>query len=57
VGAVDDALHDTGVVAQIDEREVLAVLPPSANPAAERDCLPLVLGPQLAAHVGAHRLG
>ena len=32
VGAVDHALHDAGVVAQVDEREVLAVLAAPSRP-------------------------
>ena len=35
-GVVDDALDDAGVVAQVDEREVLAVLAAAADPAAQR---------------------
>ena len=37
VGAVDDALDDAGVVAQVDEGEVLAVLAAAGHPAAQRD--------------------
>ena len=33
-GVVDDALHDAGVVADVDEGEVLAVLAPASHPAA-----------------------
>ena len=41
VGAVDDALHDAGAVAEVDEGEVLAVLAPAGDPAAERrPCAP-----------------
>ena len=57
-GAVDDALHDAGVVAQVDEGEVLAVLAAAADPAAHRDRP----GPSCSARssphkCGAHRLG
>ena len=34
--AVDDALHDAGVVAQVDEGEVLAVLAPAGRPSRTR---------------------
>jgi hypothetical protein len=51
VGPVDDALDDAGVVAQVDEREVLAVLPAAGHPAAQRDRLADVLGAQLAAQM------
>ena len=33
---VDDALHDAGVVAHVDERQVLAVLAAAGDPAAQR---------------------
>ena len=51
--AVDDALGDAGVVAQVDEGEVLAVLPAGRDSAAERHGLADVLGAELAALVGA----
>ena len=43
-GAVDDALHDAGVVAQVDEGEVLAVLATPADPAAHVTTCADVLG-------------
>ncbi len=52
---VDHTLDDAGVVAQVDEGEVLAVLAAAADPAADADGLADVLGAQLAAQVGAHR--
>ena len=54
VSAVDDALDDAGVVAQVDEGQVLAVLAPARHPAAQRHLPADVAGPQLAAVVGAH---
>ena len=57
VARVDDTLHDTGAVAQIDEREVLAVLATAVDPAAHGDRPAGVGSRQLAAHVGAHRGG
>ena len=54
-GVVDDALHDAGVVADVDEGEVLAVLAPPGDPAAQGHRGADVLGAQLAAQVGAHR--
>ena len=56
-GVVDHALRDAGVVAQVDEGQVLAVLAAGGDPAAERDGLADVLGAQLAALVGAHGRG
>ena len=35
IDVVDDALHDAGVVAQVDEGEVLAVLAAPGDPAAQ----------------------
>ena len=55
VRAVDHALDDAGVVAHVDEREVLAVLAAASDPAAHRHVLTDVVGAQLAAVVGAHR--
>ena len=52
---VDDALDDAGVVAHVDEREVLAVLAAAGDPAADADGLADVARAQLAAQVGAHR--
>ncbi len=54
---VDDALHDAGVVAQVDEREVLAVLAAAGDPAAQGDGLADVLGAELTVLVAAHRRG
>src|SRR4029079_3158963 len=51
---VDDALDHAGVVAQVDEGEVLAVLPAPGDPAADVDGPADVLGAQLAAEAGAH---
>ena len=51
---VDDALHDAGVVADVDERQVLAVLAAAGDPAADVTVCADVLGAQLAAEVGAH---
>src|SRR4051812_18747729 len=51
---VDHALHDTGVVAQVDEGEVLAVLPATGHPAADRHRPADVAGAQSTAVVGAH---
>ena len=57
-GAVDHALHDARVVAQVDEREVLAVLAPAGDPAAHGDDLAVVLAARSSPHVvRAHRLG
>src|SRR5690606_10186252 len=56
-GVVDDALHDAGVVAQVDEGEVLAVLPPTRHPSAQRHGAADVGGTQGADEVGAHRGG
>src|SRR5206468_11972999 len=53
--SVDDALDDAGVVAQIDEREVLAVLAPAADPPAQRHRPADVVGAEVAAPIGAHR--
>ena len=53
-GVVDDALGDAGVVAQVDERQLLAVLAAGRHPAAQADRLADVLGAKLAALVGAH---
>ena len=52
---VDDALDDARVVAQVDERQVLAVLATAADPAADADGLADVRRAQVAAQVGAHR--
>ena len=52
VGAGYDALHDAGVVAQVDEGEVLAVLAPARHPAAQHDLAAGVGRPQRAAQVG-----
>src|SRR5690606_4992130 len=57
VGAVDDALGDAAVVAQVDERQVLAVLATPADPAAQGHLLASIGGPQLPTEVGAHGLG
>ena len=46
---VDDELRDARVVAQVDEDEP-AVVPARVHPARERQRLPDVLGPRLAAH-------
>ena len=54
VGAVDDALDETGVVADVDERQVLAMFAASSNPATDADGPSGVLGPQRAAVVGPH---
>ena len=51
---VDDTLRHAGVVADVDERQVLAVLAPSGDPTAERDLFAGVLGSELPAVVGAH---
>ena len=54
-GVVDDALHDAGVVAHVDEGELLAVLAAAARPSRRRVTVCAdVLGAQLAAQVGAH---
>ena len=53
-GVVDDALRDAGVVAQVDEGQLLAVLAAGRHPAAQADRLADVLGAELAALVGAH---
>ena len=49
--AVDDALDEPGVVAEVDEGEVLAVLAPAGHPAAEAD------GPAGVARRAARRSG
>src|SRR5204862_558318 len=54
VGPIDDALHDAGAVAQVEEREVLAVLTAACDPAAQRHGAADVLRRELAAVVGAH---
>jgi hypothetical protein len=46
---VDHALHHAGVVAQVDEGELLAVLAAGGHPAGEADGLADVLGTELAA--------
>src|SRR5690606_19518954 len=56
-GAVDDALDDALAVAQVDEREVLAVLAAAGDPAAQRHRLSCVGRAQLAAPVRAHAPG
>ena len=43
VGPVDHALDDAGVVAEVDEGQVLALLPPGGDPAADLD-LPADVG-------------
>ena len=53
-GVVDDALHDARVVAQVDEGEVLAVLPSPRHPAAQAHGGPHVGLGQHPAQVGAH---
>ena len=45
---------DAGVVAEVDERQLLAVLAAGGDPAAQADRLADVLGAQFAALVGAH---
>ena len=45
---VDDELADPGLVAQVDEYEAAVVAAPR-DPAGERDALPDMLGPDLAA--------
>ena len=57
VRPVDDALDDPGVVAEVDEGEVLAVLAPSRQPAADAHGSPGVAGPQDAAIVRAETGG
>ncbi len=52
-GAIDDALHQPGVIADVDEREVLAVLAPTRHPSADGDLPPRVGCAELAAKVGA----
>ncbi len=53
-GVVDHALDDAGVVAQVDEGEVLAVLAPAGHPAAQADGGADVGRAQHAAQVRAH---
>src|SRR5690606_15235519 len=55
--AVHDALDDALAVAQVDEREVLAVLAAAGDPAAQRHGLACVGRAQLAAPVRAHAPG
>src|SRR5690606_38115752 len=52
--AVDHALDDAGVVAQVDERQVVAVLAAAGDPPGEGATLADVLGAQHAALVGPH---
>ena len=53
-GAVDHALHHAGAVAHVDEGQVLAVLAPAGDPAAQRrPVCPACAAPQLAAPVRA----
>ena len=54
---VDHALDDAGVVAQVDEGEMLTVLTPASDPSADADGLADVLGSEFAAQVRAHRGG
>ncbi len=56
-GAVDHALHEAGVVAQVEEREVLTVLTTPRHPAAQRHTSTDVGGAQRPAVVGAHGEG
>ena len=56
-GIVDDGLGDTGVVTDVEESKLLAVLAAGGNPAGEGDVLPDVFGAQLAALMGTHGRG
>ena len=56
-GVVDDALNDAGVVPQVHEGEMLAVLPAPGHPAADGHGLAHVGRAQDAAEVGAQRRG
>ena len=51
---VDDALHDAGVIAHIDERELRPVLTPARDPTANADGPADVFHAELARHVRAH---
>ena len=53
-GQVHHALHDAGAVAQVDERQMLAVLTSASHPAANGHLTADVGSPQPAAPVGAH---
>ncbi len=52
---VEDALHETGPVAQVDEDQP-AVITAAVHPTGERDPLPHVLVARLAAHLRTHRI-
>ena len=56
-GAVDHALDDAGVVAEVDEGQVLAVLAPASHPAAQAHARAHVSRSEHAAQVGAQRGG
>ncbi len=56
-GAVDHALDDAAVVAQVDEGQVLAVLAPASHPAAQAHARAHVSRSEHAAQVGAQRGG
>jgi len=51
---VDHALGDTGVVTQVDEGKLLAMLATAGDPTSERDALADVGAAQFAALMGAH---
>ena len=56
-GAVDHALHETGVVTKVDEGQMLAVLAAAGHPATDRNLATDVGGSKRSAMVGAHRNG
>ena len=54
-GVVDDRLGEAGVVADVDEGQLLAVLAARGHPAAEDHLAADVVRPEITALVGAHR--